>query len=60
MLHLSRDATMTISVEEAMEKFALLDLRGALVDFLTWLGENSALTIHQQTPILAIVSYSQL
>lgn len=44
-LHLSRDATMTISVEEAMEKFTLPDLRGALVDFLTRLGENSTLTI---------------
>ena len=46
-LHLTRDATMTLSVEDAMEKFALPDLRGALIDFLTRLEDNgvSALTI---------------
>jgi hypothetical protein len=44
-LHLTRDATMTLSIEDAMEKFALPDLRGALVDFLTRLKDGSALTI---------------
>ena len=44
-LHLTRDATMKISVEDAMEKFALPDLRGALVDFITRLEDNSPLTI---------------
>lgn len=44
-LHLTRDATMTLSVKDAMEKFALPDLRGALVDFITRLENNSALTI---------------
>ena len=44
-IHLTRDPTMNISVEEAMQKFALPDLRGALVDFITRLEDNSALTI---------------
>ena len=44
-LHLTRDATMKLSVEDAMEKFTLPDLRGALVDFITRLENNSALTI---------------
>ena len=44
-LHLTRDATMTISVEDAMEKFALPDLRGALVDFLTRFEDNGTFTI---------------
>ena len=36
---------MTLSVKDAMEKFALPDLRGALVDFITQLEDNSAFTI---------------
>jgi hypothetical protein len=36
---------MKISVEDAMEKFALPDLRGALVNFITRLEDNSPLTI---------------
>ena len=44
-LHLTRDATMRLSVDEAMEMFALPDLRGALVDFITRLDNNSALAI---------------
>ena len=34
-----------MSVEDAMEKFALPDLQGALVDFLTRLKDEDALTI---------------
>ena len=44
-LHLTRDATMRLSIDEAMEMFALPDLRGALVDFITRLDNNSALAI---------------
>jgi hypothetical protein len=44
-LHLTRDATMKLSVDEAMETFALPDLRGALVDFITRLENNTALAI---------------
>ena len=44
-IHLTRDATMTLSIEDAMEKFALPDLRGALVDFLTRLKDDNALNI---------------
>jgi hypothetical protein len=44
-LHLTRDATMKLSLKDAMEKFALPDLRGALADFIARLENNSALTI---------------
>ena len=45
-LHLTRDPTMkTISIEDAIEKFNLPDLRGALADFLTRLDNNDTFHI---------------
>lgn len=45
-LHLTRDPTMKmISIEDAIEKFNLPDLRGALADFLTRLNNNDTFHI---------------
>ena len=48
-LHLQRDPTMTLTIDDAMNKFNLPDLRGALADFFRHGGNNPPLVGSRQT-----------
>ena len=48
-LHLQRDPNMTLTIDDAMNKFNLPDLRGALTDFFWHGGDNPPLVGGHQT-----------
>ena len=48
-LHLQRDPNMTLTIDDAMNKFNLPDLRGALADFFRHGGDNPPLVGGRRT-----------